>query len=225
MAASSDTATAAAPPDSIESLHSVGPTRAKHLRELGLRCLSDLLEYFPRDYQHELAEGSIASLVTDQIQTVRGEIVACDYIPMRPRPRFEATIDDGSAKLALVWFHGAYLRRTLHPGQVVRVRGKVKFFRNVPQMANPKWELVTEETDRIDKATFRPIYPASGRIATDAIARVIRDNLDDALRAVEEWFDPDLLKRRDLMSRIDAYRLIHIPANMDVAAGARRRLV
>jgi ATP-dependent DNA helicase RecG len=34
-----------------------------------------------------------------------------------------------------------------------------------------------------------------------------------------------LLKKRDLISRIDAYRLIHCPANLDEASRARRRLV
>jgi ATP-dependent DNA helicase RecG len=223
MSIAEDRPAAANPP--IDALEGVGPTRAKYLRELGLHSLIDLLEYFPRDYRHELAEGSIRSLIVDQIQTVRGEIVACDYIPMRPRPRFEATIDDGSGKLGLVWFHGAYLRRSLHPGQTIRVRGKVKFFRNVPQMANPKWELVTEETDRIDQETFRPIYPASMKMPTDAIARIVRDNLPDALKLVDEWFEPDLLAKRDLLSRADAYRLIHTPANLDEAARARRRLV
>ncbi len=223
MSIAQDRPVAVNPP--IDALEGIGPTRAKYLRELGLHSLIDLLEYFPRDYRHELAEGSIRALVLDEIQTVRGEIVACDYIPMRPRPRFEATIDDGSGKLGLVWFHGAYLRRTLHPGQTIRVRGKVKFFRNVPQMANPKWELVTQETDRIDQETFRPIYPASMKMPTDAIARIVRDNLPDALKLVDEWFEPDLLAKRDLLGRADAYRLIHTPANLDEAARARRRLV
>src|SRR5262245_23795209 len=123
-------------------LKQVGPTRAKLLAELGLHSLQDLLEYFPRDYRHELAECEIGRLVAEQIQTARGEVVACDYLVARGRPRFEATLEDGSGKLAVVWFNGAYLRRLIHPGMIIRVRGKVRFFRNMPQMANPKWEAI-----------------------------------------------------------------------------------
>src|SRR3954464_7770646 len=114
----------------IESIDGVGPARARELRALGLQRLADLLEYFPRDYQHEFAEGAIAQLKADQIHTVRGEVVAVNYIPSRPRPRFETTIFDGAEKLALVWFNMAYLRTRIHPGKTVRVRGRVKFFRN-----------------------------------------------------------------------------------------------
>ena len=209
----------------IETLDGVGPTRAKHLKELGLHSLGDLLEYFPRNYQYESAEGAISRLLEDQIQTVRGTVVACDYIPSRPRARFEATLDDGSDKLALCWFNAAYLRRAIHPGLLIRVRGKVKFFRNMPQMVNPKWEQIEEETERIDAATFRAIYPASMKLPSDAIGRLIRDNLDEAIKTVDEWFDSQLLHKRELIGRAEAYRLIHTPANLEEAAQARRRLV
>ncbi|MDQ3441814.1 MAG: ATP-dependent DNA helicase RecG, partial [Planctomycetota bacterium] len=50
-------------------------------------------------------------------------------------------------------------------------------------------------------------------------------NLDEALAGVEEWFEPALLRRREVIDRRDAYRLIHRPANMGDAQRARRRLV
>jgi RecG-like helicase len=63
-------------------------------------------------------------VLVDRIQTVRGTVVACDYIAMRGRPRFEATLDDGTGKLALTWFNGSWLRQRIHPGMMIRVRGK-----------------------------------------------------------------------------------------------------
>jgi ATP-dependent DNA helicase RecG len=214
-----------ASPPHLVTIKGVGPTRAKYLAELGLTKLEDLLEYFPRDYRHELAEGDIARLVAEQIQTARGTVVACDYIPARPRPRFEATLEDATGKLAIVWFNGAYLRRLIHPGMIIRARGKVRFFRNIPQMANPKWETIDEDAQRIDKEVFRPVYPASLKLPSDTLATIIRQNLDDAVKLVDEWFDESLLKRRNLIGRRDAYGLIHNPSNLDDAARARRRLV
>lgn len=151
--------------------------------------------------------------------------MACDYIPSRPRPRFEATLEDRSGKLSLVWFHGAYLRRVLHPGAVARVRGKVRFFRGLPQMANPKWELIDERAERITAESYRPVYAASGALTSDAIATVIDKNLDDAVEHVHEWFAADLLARRELIGRRESYRLIHRPADLNDAIRARRRLV
>jgi ATP-dependent DNA helicase RecG len=221
-----DSAAPASPADRpIDFLDGVGPTRARKLKKLGLHKLGDLLEYFPRDYRFESSELSINQLVPEVIQTVRGRVVAVDYVPVRPRPRFEATLDDGTGKLALVWFNSAYLRRAIHPDLFIRVRGKVRFFRGLPQMANPKWEAIEEDAAVISESTYRAVYPASLDMPSDAIGRVIRDNLSAVLPAVPEWFDPALLKRHKLLGRRDAYRLIHTPANEEEAAAARRRLV
>src|SRR3954453_22186115 len=92
----------------IEKLDNVGPVRAKELRAIGLLRLGDLVEYFPRDYVFESAEGSVADVRADQIHTVRGEIVAVNYVSGRSRGRFEATLFDGKKKLGLVWFNQAW---------------------------------------------------------------------------------------------------------------------
>src|SRR5690348_3904658 len=66
----------------IDDLDGVGPTRAKHLRALGIKNLGDLLEYFPRTYQFESGERAIGELTSsDAIQQARGQVVAVDYIP------------------------------------------------------------------------------------------------------------------------------------------------
>jgi ATP-dependent DNA helicase RecG len=209
----------------VETLDNVGPARARELRALGLHTLGDLLEYFPRDYQHEFAEGAISQLKADQIHTVRGEVVAVNYTPVRPRPRFEATIFDGTAKLALVWFNMAYLRTRIHPGQTIRVRGRVKFFRNMPQIANPRWEIIDPDAERTGVEKFRAVYPATAHLPSEMIHSIIDQNLDEAAAEIEEWFDPALLEKRDMIARHDAYRLIHRPKDLHEAARARRRLV
>ena len=209
----------------VESLEGIGPTRAKHFQALGVNTLGDLLDYFPRDYQYESAELTIAELVSGQIQTARGQVVAVDYVPVRPRPRFEATIDDGTGKLGLVWFHGAYLRRTIHPGITVRVKGSVRVFRNIPQMANPKFEMIEADTARVEDSAFRAVYPATARLASDVIGRIIQQNLESALGGVQEWFEPQLLERHGLMSRREAYRAIHCPKDVREAMRARRRII
>src|ERR1700733_10961841 len=115
MSPSADAVTAAAESSPlrrpIESLAGVGSSRAKELRRLGVSTLGDLLEYFPRDYQYESAEKPIAQLASGQIEMARGEVVAADYIGARPRARFEATLDDGTGKLGLIWFNAPYLRK------------------------------------------------------------------------------------------------------------------
>jgi ATP-dependent DNA helicase RecG len=208
----------------VETLSGVGLIRARELRELGLHTFGDLLEYFPRTYRYESEEMPISRISSEQIHFARGQVMAVDYIPY-PRPRFEATLDDGTGRLALVWFNGAWLRSRIHPGMVLRVKGQVKFFRNIPRMSNPKWEVIDVAAERIADSKFRPIYPATARLSSTFIEKLIGRHLDHAARVMPEWFDDRLLKERGLIGRSDAYRMIHCPKDEQEARQARRRIV
>ena len=209
----------------VGRLAGVGPVRAEQLADLGVNTLGELLEYFPRTYQHETEERAINQLDPGPIQTARGKVVAVDYIAVRPRPRFEATLDDGTGVLACVWFNGAYLRRSIHPGLLLRVKGKVGSFKNIPQMTNPKWWSIDESAEVVTESQFRPIYPASAKLPSEAIQRIVEPNLEAAVANIDEWFSDAFLARRGMMPRRDAYRTIHRPVNSMRALKARRRIV
>jgi ATP-dependent DNA helicase RecG len=210
----------------IEDLRDIGPARAKALRGLGVATLGDLLEYFPRDYQYESEERPIDRLREGEISLARGEVTAVNYVAGgHGKARFEATLSEGVHRLSLVFFHGAYLRRQIHPGLLLRVRGKVQFFHGIAQMVNPKWEIVEPGTKAVENAKFRAVYPANSRISSETIERIVSANLNEALGAVGEWFSAGLLSRRKLMGRLEAYRAIHQPTDRRQAISARRRLV
>lgn len=209
----------------VQTLYGTGPARAAELRRLGVSTVGDLLEYFPRRYEHERAERPIAQLAPGAIQYARGEVIAVDYVPRYPRPRFEATIRDPTGQLNLIWFHGGYLRGEIRCGLVLRVRGKVQFRSGAPLMIQPRWQIIAPDAPPIGQDVLRPVYPASAALNSATIASIISRNLPSLLPAVEEWFDPQLLRQRDLLPRPEAFRAIHRPATWSEAVAARRRLV
>ena len=71
---------------------------------------------------------------------------------------------------------------------MLRVQGLVKLFRNMPQMANPKWHAVEENAERIAESKFRPVYPASVKLTSEVIQHTLEENLPALLPTVEEWF-------------------------------------
>jgi ATP-dependent DNA helicase RecG len=212
----------------VSTVDGVGPARVTEFKKLEVETVGDLLAYFPRDYQMEAGERPIGELVPGQIQSARGEVVAVDYIAGRPA-RFEATLDDGTGKLALAWFNSAFLRGQIHPGDQLVVQGMVKLFRNLPQMAQSKWSKVEDGEVPAEQggepAVLRPVYPASQKLNSEAIAGLIEENLSAWLPHVHEWFADDLLRGHGLMGRREAYRLIHQPGDWARAKAARRRLV
>ena len=209
----------------LAALAGIGLARSRHLAALGVHTPADLLDYLPRCYQYQSNERPISRLVAEEFQIARGEVVAVDHVFSRPKPRFEVTLDDGTDKIDLVFFHGGYLRGRIRPGMLLRVQGMIKRYRNQLQLVNPRWQEIEPTEATIDESRFRPIYPATAGLPSDAIRQIIETNLKTLLPEAPELFGNPLLRKHKLMSRADAYGAIHEPKDEKHARQARRRLV
>jgi ATP-dependent DNA helicase RecG len=213
----------------IGDLTGVGPKVARLLGRLQIVTVADLLRHLPLRYERELSESNIEQLTLDHICSARGTLMATRWVGppggRNAKGRFEATLQDHTGTVKLTWFNAAYLRDKLHPGQMLRVQGKVGAFGGYPQMVNPRWELIHEgdEPDaRPDR--LRPVYPATEDLPSTRIEPLIqtayeavKDQLTDPL--------PDSLRQSRLMPTLtDAYRWVHRPEDADQAAAGRRRL-
>ncbi|MBS0192479.1 MAG: ATP-dependent DNA helicase RecG [Phycisphaerales bacterium] len=214
--------TLATPIDQLEGV----PARAvPGLRQLGITNLGKLIAHLPLRHERLEAEAPVAELQADRIVSARGEITATRTNPRRPRPRFEAVLMDGTTRLDLVWFNALYLRDKIKPGMRLRVQGKTKRYGPGLQIANPKFEILSEQAEPASTAErVRPVYPASERIKSQTIEKIIEANLPRALPLLTDHLPPALLERRNLPSLGRAYEMVHHPQNADDALRGLRRL-
>ncbi len=215
----------------VTRLPGVGAARAKALARLGIVTLADLLRHRPIRYEQLNAEGLIRDLPTtgDAIATARGIITAARWVPGQgygKKGRFQATLQDDSGTLALAWFNAGYLRDTLHPGQPLRVQGKVKRFDGYPQMVNPKWEkLPDDDADTPEQGDrLRPVYPATEGLPSHAIEKLILAALDAVLPQVQDPLPAGLTRAHNLLPLAEAFENLHRPSEPDDHQEARRRL-
>jgi len=214
------------------ALPGVGEKRAASFRQLGLRCVADLLLHMPLRYEHELPEQSIRDAdhaVTphhgsDANLAVQGEVMNCRVRSGR-KSRFEATIHDGTGTMLLTWFNASYLRRKIHPGMTLRAWGKTKRWGDYLQMVNPRWEAVEPDTEvAAREERWRPIYPASEELSSAVIEQVIDSVLEAALEKLDDHLHDAYRKDRALPELRDAYRMVHRPRDEDEIKAGRRRL-
>ena len=214
----------------ITRLSGVGPARATALHRLGIHTLADLLRHCPTRYEQVDGEGNIADLpvFTDVVATARGILTAVRWVPAQGRGkqgRFQATLEDDSGTLALVWFHAGYLRDVLHAGQTLRVQGKVKRFDGYPQMVNPKWEKLDAEQDTpTQKDRLRPVYPSTEGLPSHAIEKLVGAALDAALPGMKDPLPEPMTQSHNLLPLGEAFEKLHRPTEPDDHKEARRRL-
>ncbi len=204
----------------------IGDRMARDLSTLGLRAVGQLVAHLPHRHEREEPEAPIAELEPETTASARGEITACRVAGFGKRSRFEAVLHDGTARLDLVWFNAPYLRGKLHPGEHIRVQGKVKRFKSGIQIANPRFEIIDadEEASSSGETRLRPVYPASERVSSRAIELAVQRVLPIALPLIDDHLPEALRKARNLPSLREAYRTQHQPQDEDEIAASRRRL-
>ena len=102
----------------IQYVPGVGPKRAEVLeKDLGLRCVGDLLHYYPykyidrsRLYQIREIDGTMPYI---QLQ---GEILSFEELGEGRKQRLVAHFTDGTGVVDLVWFQGHFPESAILPG-------------------------------------------------------------------------------------------------------------
>ena len=208
----------------VQYLKGVGPARAEVFAQLGVHTVGDLLEYFPRDWMFAPRVVKISQMKPNQTAAVIGQVESTDYQSYRRQPLFEAMISDDTGLCRIVWFHGGYLQKQLQPGQVIMASGKAALYRHQLQMTNPKFIVLDEEHLPSTEYFSGGVYPASARLGSRQIKRIIRPVLDNLGELVYEFYDKDFLKKANLIARKDAFAWIHLPPDEKKLAQAKRRL-
>jgi ATP-dependent DNA helicase RecG len=218
----------------LTDIEGVGPNLARQLARLGLRTVADALKHVPIRYEAEAGEQSLdvaereLASETDAERTVRslrGEIRAIRHIPGARRPRSEATLECGDRTVRLVWFNATWLARKIHPGMRGVAHGRVKSRGPYLEMTNPRWE--PERDDRPAPgaaARLRPIYRASEEVPSWRIERIVGQCLPRACASIQDPVRTSITQPLGLPGLADAYRMVHMPADIAAAALGRRRL-
>ena len=209
---------------SVQYLKGVGPARAEVFSRLGVETVGDLLEYFPRDWVFAPEPIKINQIQPDKTVTIVGLVESIDYQSFRRPAVFEAMAADETGVCRIVWFHGGFLRNQLKPGQVIMASGKVGLYKHQLQMTNPRFLIVNEKTSEPGAFFSGGVYPASARLGSNQIKRIIRPVLDNLAGLVSEFYDSSFLKEANLISRKDAFSWIHLPPDEEKLEQAKRRL-
>jgi len=208
----------------VQFLKGVGPARAKIFARLNVETVTDLLEYFPRDWLFVPRPVKIKQLRPETLVSVIGLVESTDFQTFRRPAIFEAMVSDDSGLCRVVWFHGGYLQGKIDVGQVVMIWGKVTSYKHQLQFTNPKFMIIDDKSLKPDEYFGGGVYPASAGLSSGQIKKVIRPVLDNIPNLVDEFYDDDFLKQAHLIKRQNAFSWIHMPPDEDKLAKAKRRL-
>ena len=217
----------------IQFVKGVGPKKASLLeKELGIITVSDLLEYFPFRFEDRSKFYKVKDIniyhSNSNIQLV-GEFTGKFELITKGRKRLTAEFVDDTGAVKIVWFQGfEWIKKTYKPGKKYLLFGKPKIFGNEVSFVHPELE-VFNNNNLILKNNILPVYPLKENLKKNFVTnkifrKIIAEILPQVYDKIPENLPLWLINKYKLLSRRDAIKNMHLPANMQMLDKAIARL-
>ena len=208
----------------ISELPGVGAFFAKKFERLGIDSIEDLFYHVPTHYLDYSNIATISKLRANEVFTIHAKIVSLKNIYSKRGLKMQiGSVEDSTGKIAVLWFNQPFLIKTLYPGRLISLSGKVGFFNRKLCLTSPDYELMVEKTDEtFHTGRLIPVYPETSGFSSKWIRRKIRDAFDYV--PVEEFLPAETLKKYKLEGFKKSIEFVHFPKNLAEAETGRGRL-
>ncbi|MFM2381833.1 MAG: ATP-dependent helicase RecG, ATP-dependent helicase RecG, partial [Candidatus Parcubacteria bacterium] len=224
------------PTDLLSKHFRIDAPHGKALKRLGIATVEDLLHHLPARYEDVSDIQSVGGLAKDEVAIVFGQLSGLKTRKAwkSKRPIAEGYIEDGSAKIKIMWFNQPYLAKMYSDGMFVKLVGKVTGSEGKLYIANPEVEKldalpidrhdsIFNNTENLDD-TIYPVYKETQGVtskwfyhtALKCFEKGILDVLSDPI-------PKEILGRYNLPDLKTALVWIHSPKKADHAQSARKR--
>jgi ATP-dependent DNA helicase RecG len=224
------------PKDFLTSHFRIDEPHKRALKRLGITTIEQLLLHLPQRYEDISSIQAVGSLIKGQDAVVFGQLGGLKTRKSwkSRTPISEGWVEDGTARIKIMWFNQPYLAKMLNDGMYVKVAGKVTGTDDKLYLANPEVEKldslpidrhdsIFKNTENLDE-TIYPVYRETKGVTSKwffhtvqkCFASGVLDNITDPI-------PEDILKRYNLPSLHTALIWIHTPKKQDHAESARKR--
>ncbi len=219
----------------VQYVKGVGPQRAEALSREGVATVEDLLFHLPMRYEDRRQLARIADLRPGMKVAVSGTITVAGLRRARRLTLYEVRIEDGTGRLKALWFNQPFLKDTLPRGTRVVLYGAIEpdaYGSRQLMMSSPQYEKVEEGDEAIHTGRIVPIYEKRGPLTGKALRRILLRLVEAIPDDLPDPLPPELRDRLGVISRAEALRRVHRPAEDDTVAAleaarspAHRRLI
>lgn len=208
----------------VRYLQGVGPKRAALFRKIGVNTVEDLLYLKPRRYLDRRRISKIKYVKPGKEATVIGRIVQKYRKKIQGKIAFVAVILDGTDWMELVFFTTA-IEKQFKLRTFVVASGKVYQYWGVKVMFHPDWEIIEDQRGQIQKAgRIIPVYPATEGLKPSGIEKLVRMSLELAKEELTDIVPSEIRKKRSLLPKTKAFKLLHFPDVLRETELARKTL-
>ncbi len=224
------------PHDLLTAHFRIDTVHQSALKRLSIHTVLDLLLHLPQRYEDISSIQSVGTLEKGQDAVVYGKIGGLKTRKAwKSRvPIAEGWVEDGTARIKIMWFNQPYIAKMLTDGMYVKLAGKVTGSDDKLYLANPEIEKleslpidrhdsIFSNTENLDE-TIYPVYRESKGVTSKWFFHTVQKCFSAGI--LEKIHDPipeDILARYHLPTLNTALIWIHTPKKAEHAESARKR--
>lgn len=222
--------------DSLTAHVRVDLAHQKALKRLGVETVGDLLYHLPARYEDISDVQSVGGLEKGQEAVVYGQLSGLKTRKAwkSRKPIAEGYVEDGSAKMKIMWFNQPYIAKMYTDGMYVKLAGKVAGSEGKLYLSNPEVEpLDSLPIDRHDSIfagtegtddTLYPVYRETKGITSRWLYHTVLKLFEKgALDTLSDPIPEEILKKYKLPILKTALVWVHSPKKAADAEAARKR--
>jgi ATP-dependent DNA helicase RecG len=224
------------PKDQLDRHFRIDTQHQKALKRLNILNVEELRYHLPSRYEDISTIQSVSGLLKGQDAVVYGKIggLKSRKAWKSRRPIAEGWIEDGTARIKVMWFNQPYIAKMLDDGIYVKLAGKVTGSEGKLYLANPEVERleslpvdrhdsIFNNTESLDE-TIYPVYRETKGATSKWFFHTVQKCF--ATGVLEKLTDPipeAIRKRYTLPELKTALIWIHTPKKAEHAESARKR--
>ncbi|WP_296320842.1 ATP-dependent DNA helicase RecG [Treponema sp. UBA3813] len=220
--------------NSISSLPGIGAAKQALFARLNIFTISDLLQFYPRDYEDRTQKITIAQSLQNQtgkIHTI-AQIVGHEWFGYGRMKTLKLIATDGTGKVELAAFGRAFLEKTHPVGQIVALSAKCEVKFGKYQSTSFELSKIADggnldafEGIAVPNSRVFPVYPLTEGLTSKIISKTVQAAFNQFCLGLENDLPEEIIEKRHLLSKKEALRQIHFPKTLSEAIGARNTLV
>jgi len=214
----------------------VDTAHKKSLTRLNIETVADLLYHLPVRYEDISDVQSVGSLEKNQDTVVYGQLSGLKTRKAwkSKKPIAEGYVEDGSAKMKIMWFNQPYIAKMYSDGMYVKLAGKVAGSEGKLYLSNPEVEpldalpidrhdSIFKDTEQLDD-TLYPVYRETKGVTSKWLYHTTLKCFErGVLKNLIDPIPPEILKKYNLPELKTALVWIHSPKKARDAESARKR--
>lgn len=216
----------------VSSLQGAGPATIKHLTNLNIFTIGDLLQFYPRDYEDRTKRIPLNQFaVSKKIHTI-AKVCAHEFFGYGKMKTLKIIIQDETGKASLIAFNRNFLEQTLPVNSIICVTGTFEVKYNELQSSSFETILIKKDGEleefkniAMPDTGILPVYRLTQGITRKTIVKLMEQAIRQYAIGLDNELPEQIIKSRKLLSKKEAVKKIHQPQTMNDVIEAKNTLI